>query len=78
MPDARFIERMFERFMNGLEQLTLQVARVAWAIEAQTRTNPDGFFPTHEPCARCRSNFQLNNEDTCRACGFPSKEKADA
>jgi len=70
MFDPRIVERYMERFFESIDQLRLQVARLAWAQEAMVRsTMVSGSF-SKNPCSACGSQVMEAGATKCMACGY--------
>jgi len=63
-----------DRLVAAIEDLTNQVARVAWALESTRMT---AVYQHENPCSKCGSQLVLANADDCPACLEPKKEKVD-
>lgn len=57
-----------DRVVNAINELTKQVARVAWALERAHMRR------TNTPCASCGSQLVADTAKTCPACGEDIKE----
>jgi hypothetical protein len=68
-----------QRLVAAIDQLTLQVSRVAYAIEEiSIKDPPEGEVSLVDECRRCGCNLVLVTEDKCPVCKEPYvSEKPD-
>lgn len=71
-----------DRIVAAIMDLTKQVSRVAWALEARAildAVSEEGEDQLHEetPCSCCGSQLVPVLADACPACLEPKKEKTD-
>lgn len=76
MPEERVIERYVERVLEAIENLTRQVGRAAWALEAGVRGVT--ISKNMPPCAVCGSQVQVADMTSCPGCLTPYKDGFDA
>jgi hypothetical protein len=65
------------RVVAAIMDLTKQVSRAAWALEAVAISKSDGEDFEDDPCRCCSSQLVPVLADVCPACLEPKKEKTD-
>lgn len=59
-----------DRVVRAIDALTLQVSRLAWAVERTLRSQlPERIVDTLVACRRCGSMLVVAGEPKCGACG---------
>lgn len=65
------------RIVAAIMDLTKQVSRAAWALEARVISESDGEEYEEAPCPCCGSQLVPVTAEACPACLEPKKEKPD-